>query len=94
MITLYGKTGCPYTAKAIAALDAHGLSFLKKNIADPQIEDELESLGGKHQVPYIVDGDVAMYESDKIVEYIEQTYGRGAEQPRVHFMGGNRCASV
>ena len=95
MITLYGKTGCPYTIKAIAALDAHGLSFTKKNIADPRIEEELLTLGGKHQVPYIVDGDVHMYESNDIIDYIEMTYGLDADNtPRIHFTGGNQCVSA
>jgi glutathione S-transferase len=95
MITLYGKTGCPYTIRAIGALDAHGLSFIKKNIADPLVEEELMKLGGKHQVPYIVDGDVCMYESNDIIDYIEKTYGSDAhDSPRVLFVGGNTCVSA
>jgi glutathione S-transferase len=84
MITLYGKTGCPYTAKAMAALDAHGLAFIKKNIADPAVVEELVSLGGKKQVPYLIDGDTALYESDAIVQYIEDTYGHHEVKLRVH----------
>ena len=95
MITLYGKTGCPFTNKAIAALDAYGLSFHKKNIADESVVEELIALGGKKQVPYMVDGDVAMYESDAIIEYIEKTYG-AAKAPeatvRVH-QSGDVCVS-
>lgn len=83
MITLYGKTGCQYTAKAIAALDAHGLSFTKKNIANPQVAEELVSTGGKRQVPYLVDGDTKMYESDAIVSYLDTTYGSNGS-PIIH----------
>ena len=93
MITLFGKSNCQYTAKAIAALDAHGLSFVKKNISDPAVADELIGLGGKRQVPFIVDGETQMYESDAIVSYIEEQYGKGSEdKPRVHFAGGS-CES-
>jgi glutaredoxin len=93
MITLFAKSGCPYCAKAISALDAHGLSFTKKNIADDAVAEELTALGGKRQVPYLVDGDVAMYESDDIVEYIEKTYGGGAPatpapEIKIHKAGG------
>lgn len=100
MITLYGKTDCPYTAKAIAALDAHGLSFIKKNIADDEVANELIALGGKRQVPYIVDGDVQMYESDEIIAYIEKTYagkevGIHDEKPHVHITKvGGACSST
>lgn len=84
MIILYGKTGCPYTAKAIAALDAHGLSFEKKNIAEEAVVTELIERGGKRQVPYLVDGDTEMYESNAIVDYVESTYGNEEVKLRVH----------
>lgn len=76
MITLYAKTNCGYTTRVVAALDAHGLSYIKKNIADPTIRTELIEKGGKAQVPYLIDGDVAMYESEDIVAHIENTYGK------------------
>lgn len=93
MITLYGKTGCRYTEKVIAALDAHGLSFMKKNIADPAVVEELIALGGKQQVPYIVDGEVALYESDAIVTYLDTTYGGGAP-PTLHVHHSSDSSNV
>lgn len=84
MITLYVKTNCPFSAKAIAALDAHSLTYDKKNIADDGVIEELRARGGKQQVPfisddnmtpYLVDDDVEMYESDAIVAYIKEKYG-------------------
>lgn len=90
MITLYVKTGCPFCAKAIAALNAHDLNFTEKNIADEGVREELRERGGKQQVPfisddnmtpYLVDDDVEMYESDAIVAYIEQKYGTADQKP-------------
>lgn len=78
MITLFAKSGCQYCAKALAALDAHGLSFIKKNIADPAVSAELVAIGGKHQVPYLIDGETKLYESDAIVDYLDATYGGGS----------------
>jgi len=98
MITLYGKTNCHYTEKAIAALDAHGLSFIKKNIADDKVANELIALGGKRQVPYLIDGDISMYESDDIVAYLEKAYESAGEEfhtSHVHVHGascGGTCA--
>lgn len=90
MITLYAKTGCQYCSKVIAALDAHGLTFVKKNIANADVRKELKELGGMAQVPYIIDGEVALYESDEIVAYLEKTYGKGeAAKPRIHKVEGS-----
>ncbi len=76
MITLFAKTGCPYCAKAIAKLDELGLSFEKRNIANDAVAEELVAIGGKRQVPYLIDGEVRMYESDEIVNYLQATYGK------------------
>lgn len=97
MITLYVKTGCPYCAKAIAALDEHNVQYEEKNIADPKVVEELLEIGGKRQVPfmdddnmtpYLVDDDVEMYESDDIVAYVSKKFGSegnvddGMEKPK------------
>jgi glutathione S-transferase len=74
MITLYVKSPCQYSARAIAALDIYNVPFIEKNIADPKVEEELLEIGGKHKVPFLVDGDIQLYESDNIVAYIEREY--------------------
>ncbi len=100
MITLYGKTNCKYTAKVVDTLDMLRLSFEKKNIADPQFAEELMERGGKRQVPFVVDGDVSLYESGDIIEYLERTYGdqeSGVTLPKitVHVAESeNLCTSV
>lgn len=85
MITLYVRTGCPFSAKAIAALDAYNVPFTEKNIADPGVLEELMELGGKKQVPFLDDDnmtpifhddDILVYESDKIIAHIEEKYGK------------------
>ena len=75
MIILFGKTNCGHTMRVIDALDTLRLSFEKKNIADEQVLAELLDLGGKRQVPFIVDGDVSMYESKDIIAYLFEKYG-------------------
>lgn len=98
MITLYTKTGCPYCAKTLVVFGEHGVPFSEKNIADENIADELVREGGKRQVPYMIDGDVRMYESDDIARYINTTYGNGvssdvASAPRLYtaLTTGNVC---
>jgi len=67
MIILYTKTMCPYCRKVLDTID-------ERNMADPKNLAELMEKGGKRQVPFLVDEErgVSMYESDDIVEYLEQ----------------------
>ena len=78
MMTLYVKTGCPFCAKVHAAASELGLTFDEKNIADDAVAAELIERGGKRQVPYLVDGEVEMYESDAIVAYLKEHYPKAA----------------
>lgn len=96
MIELYTKTGCPYCAKVLKVLAAYQISFEEKNVSDPSYENELIALGGKRQMPFLVDGEVRMYESDDIVTYLEEHYrGEGTDKkPKVHFASGSEtCPS-
>ncbi len=51
--------------------------YKKKNIYDEEQNlKELLQIGGKQQVPFLLDqsADISLYESDDIVEYLEQRY--------------------
>lgn len=86
-ITLYIKSTCPFSKKVLAVVDAYEIPWVEKNIAEDGVYDELESLGGKRQVPFMVDGEIMMYNSDSIVEYLEKRCaerGHTRKKPRVH----------
>jgi len=72
---LYVKTGCPYCIRVLTVLQSSQVPYEEKNIADDTVAEELVSLGGKRQVPFLVDGDVSMYESQDIIDYIGTKYG-------------------
>jgi len=78
MLTLYVRPGCPYCAKALAAMDDLSLDFTRKDLDDPAVAEELKERGGKVQGPYLIDDEhhVEMYESDDIVEYLHATFGK------------------
>lgn len=90
MLTLYYKPTCPFCRRVIAVIERLELEVERKDIsADEAVAAELEEKGGKRQVPYLVDSekDVAMYESDDIVDYLQKNYGdsdASAGKPRVH----------
>jgi len=64
---------------------------LKDIEGDEALTAELIAKGGKSQVPYLVDTekDVAMYESNDIIEYMRDNYAgtTSANKPRIHNAG-------
>lgn len=101
MLTLYFKPTCPYCQKVTALIDDMQLSVEMKDISvDDTAREELIANGGKQQVPYLVDTDkeVAMYESDDIMDYLELNYSGATDEaeetgkPRVH-VGGSTCVA-
>jgi len=76
------------------------VSFELKDISEDETAlAELMEKGGMKQVPYLVDTekDVAMYESNDIIEYIREHYANStptasSARPRVH-VGGSVCES-
>ena len=72
MIILYTLPQCPFCIKVLDFVRKHDIEFTNKNIEDEETKEELMKLGGKGQVPYLVDGEVSMYESDDIIEHLQQ----------------------
>jgi len=77
MITLFVKTGCPYCAKVLRAVEVLQVPVTQKNIAEAGVMDELISLGGKSQTPFLIDDErgVQMYESKHIIKYLCEHFG-------------------
>jgi len=74
MIELFILEHCGYCKKVRAFLDENGIAYKTINIEKQENEDELLRLGGKRQVPFMVDSEnnVMMYESDDIIEYLKK----------------------
>ncbi len=76
MIQIYVREGCPFCQKVLVAAQQFGL----KEGEDYTIVDAAPGtlgrkvvldVGGKAMVPFLIDGEVSMYESDDIVEYLK-----------------------
>ena len=80
--TLYYGSGSPYAWRAQLALEHKALPYELKLLsfsAGDTRKPEFLALNPRHQVPVLVDGDFTLYESNAIVEYIDEAYpGRGA----------------
>jgi glutathione S-transferase len=81
MMQLYLWQSCPFCQKVVRALEELGLEEGAEYTvveAGPGTEgrEVVEKTGGKAMVPFLVDGDVAMYESDDIIAYLRDKAGR------------------
>src|SRR5258708_34016969 len=76
-ITLYYGSGSPYAWRAQFALEQKALPYELKVIsfsAGDTRKPEFLALNPRHQVPVLVDGDFVLYESNAIVEYLDEAY--------------------
>ncbi len=73
MLDLYIMETCPYCKKVMSFMDEKGIKYNKVDINIKSNEDALIQMGGKRQVPFLVDKDrnIQMYESNDIIEYIK-----------------------
>lgn len=82
MIEIYLAERCPYCVKVRAHLENLGVAYVLKPVplgaSTSPIKEELKRLGGKTQVPFLVDPErkVQMYESDDIIAYVEEHYAQ------------------
>lgn len=67
---LYFKPHCPYCERVLEFCRRNSVSLVMKNIStDRSAFEELVQVGGKSQVPCLVYGGKALYESQDIIEY-------------------------
>ena len=73
MLELFMSDTCPYCQKVMSFLDKHRVKYEKFNINNEESEKALIKIGGKRQVPFLIDKDrnVQMYESSDIIEYVK-----------------------
>lgn len=80
-ITFYYGSGSPYAWRVHLALEHKALPYERKILsfsAGDTRKPEFVALNPRHRVPTIVDGDFVLYESNAIVEYLDEAYpGRG-----------------
>ncbi len=70
---LYYKPTCPFCQKVIAYMEEHEIDLEKRDVRDTAVKQELVSIGGKGQVPCLVEDGKALYESDDIIAYLDRT---------------------
>ena len=79
MFRLYQYATCPYCQMVIRTMKNLGLVENKDFVLveasrGTEGRDEVVSLGGISQVPFLVDGDTKMYESGDIIAYLRKKF--------------------
>ncbi len=76
MLELYQIEQCPYCQTVRSKMTELGLSYIAHNRTNPEVEKKIIELGGKRQVPMLVDPnhDLVLYESEDIVQHLEKHY--------------------
>ena len=77
MLILFHKEECPFCLKVRQFMSDHDISYV--SIVSPKgalSRKVLMKLGGKEQVPFLVDADKGemMYESSDIIAYLQKNY--------------------
>jgi len=78
LLELYGFEASPFCRKVREALCRLDLDYVVRNVAKRSARrPDLVERGGKMMVPYLIDPNTGseLYESDDIVDYLDQTYG-------------------
>ncbi len=79
MIKIYQTTSCPFCMMVVREARNMGLTegqdyeLINAARGTPGRE-ELLSIGGRNQVPFLTDGDTAMYESRDIISYLQHKF--------------------
>ena len=76
---LYNLERCPYCKMVRDKLDALGLAYDKVEVpSDRAQRQEVFDVSGQWTVPVLVDGDVMLDDEEKILPYLDQTYGQAS----------------
>lgn len=73
MIELFILEYCGYCQKVMKFMDENNIPYKKIDILDKANEESLIRIGGKRQVPFMIDREhgIEMYESNDIIEYLK-----------------------
>ena len=81
-LVLYSGSGSPFAWRVQLALEHKALVYELRMLsfsARDTLKPEFVALNPRHQVPVLTEGDFVLYESNAIVEYLDEAYpGRGA----------------
>jgi glutathione S-transferase len=81
MITLYHRTDCPFCWKVRLGFDELQIDYNVVNTRLGEKHPDVLRLNPKGSVPVLVDGDTVIWESNTILEYLDEKYAQGILYP-------------
>ncbi len=79
-LEMYEFEACPYCRKVREVMSELDLEYISRTVAKGSSKrSELGARGGKKMVPYLIDPNTGteLYESEDIIDYLHERYGRG-----------------
>lgn len=75
MLDLYVLETCPYCQKVLDYFEENKITYNKHDVTQLENYQKLLDLGGKAQVPFLVDDSngTKLYESDDIIDYVNES---------------------
>lgn len=74
-LMLYYTDSCPYCQKVLAFMDTNDMVIPMRDVGkNRDFKDDLRKIGGKTQVPCLIIDGQAMYESDVIIEWLNDNW--------------------
>ena len=74
-LVLFYKPTCSYCRKVLFFMEDNDISLPLKDISESlDVRQELVTIGGKGQVPCLVIGGKALYESDDIIQWLKDNW--------------------
>ncbi len=76
-LTLFYMPTCGFCRKVLMFMQDNGITLPLKDIsANSEIRQELVTIGGKGQVPCLVIDGQALYESDDIIQWLQDNWSK------------------
>lgn len=84
-LVLYKKDSCPFCQKVMTFMEKNNIEVeMKDTVQDPKNLEYVIEKGGKNQVPVLFIDDKALYESDDIIDWMNEHLldGKGVDVDR------------
>lgn len=74
VMTLFSSQTCPYSHRVRIVLAEKGITFEVINVEKDKLPEDLLDLNPYHSVPTLVDRDLVLYDSQVIIEYLDERF--------------------
>ncbi|MCK5091092.1 MAG: glutathione S-transferase N-terminal domain-containing protein, partial [Gammaproteobacteria bacterium] len=74
VMTLFSSPTCPYSHRARIVLAEKGITFEVTDVERDKLPEDLLDLNPYHSVPTLVDRELVLYDSQVIIEYLDERF--------------------